>query len=176
MATRIIPDQAWLRERLAYNPDTGELRWRFRPREDFPSVHEWHRWNTRHSGDIAGHENPKLGHRVIHINHVMFFAHRVIWKMQTDHEPEEIDHRDVNGFNNRWDNLRLAVRTQNMANRKSWNSLGIKGVQRHGAGFRARIRFQSELYCLGTFPTAEEAHAAYRAVAKIYFGAFANFD
>ncbi|MDY7116588.1 HNH endonuclease signature motif containing protein [Halomonas sp. SSL-5] len=61
------------------------------------------------------------------------FAHRVIWKLVTGQEPpDQIDHFDGNGLNNRWENLRdgtNAVNAKNMRMNKG-NSTGHNGVRK----------------------------------------------
>jgi AP2 domain len=49
---------------------------------------------------------------------------------------------------------------------------GYKGVIAHRKKFRARNGVNGKGRNLGTFPTAEAAHAAYLAVAREHFGEF----
>jgi hypothetical protein len=69
-----------------------------------------------------------------------------------------------------------AAHAENMRNRKTakHNKVGLKGVQAHNGKFRARIWFDKKPFRLGTFPTPEEAHAAYVAAATRLHGAFAR--
>lgn len=65
-------------------------------------------------------------------------AHRIIWKMETGSDPAcEIDHRDLNGLNNRWENLREATTTQNGFNKKPRSRIvqHPKGVYPYGKGW-----------------------------------------
>lgn len=90
-------------------------------------------------------------------------------------EPE-VDHRDLNGLNNRRKNLRVATRSQNLANRgANMNStLGIKGVRRMRGKFIAEIETGGRSYYLGSYGTAELAAAAYAGAARVLFGEFAR--
>jgi hypothetical protein len=88
----------------------------------------------------------------------------------------EVDHIDGDGLNNRRSNLRLATHTDNMRNRRTQknNQSGIKGVSRSRRSWIAQIRVNGKNRYLGTFPTAESAHAAYAAAAKELHGKFAR--
>ena len=61
---------------------------------------------------------------------------------------------------------------ENIRNSRSANPLG-KGVYKNGRGFQAQIRHNGKKYYLGTFRTPEEAAAAYKAAADLYYGKFA---
>lgn len=100
------------------------------------------------------------------------YLHRVI----LDAPPEmEVDHRDRNGLRCTRDNLRLATKQQNLANR------GIRSTAIHGKGveqtptqrYRARIKVSGQIIQLGTFATAKEARDAYNIKAVEVFGEFA---
>ena len=89
--------------------------------------------------------------------------HRVIWKWTTGEEPHgEIDHRDGNGLNNRWTNLRESTHQQNQCNVKSQSGTQApRGVYRHVNRWVATVNFMNKKHYLGTFATAKEAHRAY---------------
>lgn len=101
-------------------------------------------------------------------------AHRIIWEMFNGPIPEGllVDHIDGDVFNNRIENLRLATRQQNNANRKNTTDLP-KGVSRSGTGYRARISHNKVVTCLGTYPTIDEASKAYEEAAEILNGEYA---
>lgn len=90
----------------------------------------------------------------------------------------EIDHRDRNGLNNAWSNLREATRSQNGANcgLQSNNTSGYKGVSKSSGRWAAIIQVNGKRKHLGTFETPEEAFEAYKAKAIEVFGEFANFE
>lgn len=89
-----------------------------------------------------------------------------------------VDHRDTNGLNNAWSNLRAATKSQNNANTRTAknNKAGVKGVMRdkHGRRWVAQIKPGGKSMHLGTFDTQEEASAAYGAAAAKFFGEFAR--
>jgi hypothetical protein len=171
MAIRPLPDAEYLRQCLDYDPDTGVLTWRERPREHFPDERAWKIWNTKNAGKPAG--TPRRRYVGIHDHPRMI--HRVIWKLVTGKEPpRQIDHRDQDFMNNRWNNLREATGHENQRNRgaQSNNTTGFKGVSKYDNRFRARIFFNGKTRCLGSFRTAEAAHAAYCTAAREHHGDF----
>lgn len=112
-----------------------------------------------HDGYIRLGFSGSAGHRDL-------LAHRVIWAMKTGAWPvDRIDHRDGDGMNNRWGNLRPATMPQQMQNKGLYKN-GKSGLT--GASFHKRIgKWQSYINVdkkrryLGYFDTAEEAHAAH---------------
>jgi hypothetical protein len=88
---------------------------------------------------------------------------------------EEVDHRDCDPSNDRWENLREATSSQNKANRRS--SRGgrnlPKGVSVHYGKFQARITINYKTTRLGVYPTIEQAAAAYANAAVDLHGEFA---
>jgi len=106
--------QARLKEFLHYDPDTGIFTWIQRPT------------NRINVGDRAGcvRKDPrkKTGYITIRINGVAYFAHRLVFLYMIGRFPEMyVDHKDHNGLNNQWDNLREATSKENAKN----VSLGI---------------------------------------------------
>ena len=157
-----LPPAKYLRERLNYLPETGELTWR-----------RGIKANRQRSGLPAGTRSTEYI-RVM-IDHFLYPAHRVIWKWMTGEDPpSDIDHRDRNGFNNRWANLRLATRTQAVWNRKLPRRRDLPcGVEpSNGGKWRARIMINDVRLHLGTFSTVEAATAAYETAANNLHGNF----
>lgn len=75
-----------------------------------------------------------------------------------------LDHKDTNGLNNKYTNLRYATKSenaQNMRNARSNSKAGLLGVTKRKTCFHARITLDGITYPLGNYLTAEEAHAAY---------------
>jgi hypothetical protein len=90
----------------------------------------------------------------------------------------DVDHRDTNRGNDRWENLRLATSSQNAANGKlrSTNKSGAKGVHYDKARGKwvARTMKDYRHIFLGRFGSIEEAQAAYAAASSEVFGEFAK--
>jgi hypothetical protein len=85
-----------------------------------------------------------------------------------------VDHVNGNPLDNRKENLRWATRAQNAINWRRANSFG-RGVAKNGKGFVARIMAipGGKKLNLGTFPTEQEAQAAYDSAALLFHGEFA---
>lgn len=92
--------------------------------------------------------------------------HRLIWLMETGDWPEaDVDHRDGDTLNNRWENLRDVTRQVNLQNvrkpRKSNRSTGVLGVSLVRGRFRVQIRAGSMRKHIGYYADLEEAQATY---------------
>lgn len=172
-------------EYFIYNEETGNLIWKKRPREHFVDDRAWKIWNSQHSGKVAGHKtfvgkNTKPLAIIVGVHKRSYCAHRIIYEMHHGPIPEGmlIDHRDVNPFNNKRSNLRLATPSQNISNSgiRINNTSGYQGVcfnkkiQRY---FAVITKDYKKIY-LGSFLTAEEAHRAYDDATKKYHGEFAR--
>lgn len=159
-----------VQERLQYNPDTGELRWRVS--------------NGRRAvaGQLAGsvfNTNRGYQYRRIEINHKSYLAHRLVWLLHFGEFPPNgmaIDHINGNSGDNRICNLRLATHAQNCRNQKpkSGAAVPLKGVSKVRNKYRAHICVNKKLIHLGYFATAEEAHAAYCEAAAQHHREFAR--
>lgn len=157
--------QERLKELLQYDPETGVFTWRVA------------NGSRAKCGDVAGGID-KHGYVRIGVDGARYKGHRLAWLYMTGEWPAlDVDHRDMDRANNAWVNLRHADRRQNMANTgcRANNSCGFKGVHvtRHG-NYAASIHLSGVKSHLGTFPTAEEAHAAYVKAANDNFGEFAR--
>lgn len=114
----------------------------------------------------------------IQVNGNKYLAHRIIWEMHHGPIPDgmKVDHRDMDPWNNRLVNLRLATNSQNMCNRpkQANNTSGYKGVCWDAVNekWMAQIRAGGVSRILGRFHTAEEAYEAYCDAAKAAHGEF----
>lgn len=158
--------QERLRELLHYDPATGIFRWRVRPAKRV------------RAGDIAGHLNPN-GYITIRVDGRLYYAQQLAFLYVTGEWPAgDVDHRDGVRANNRWENLRPATRSENLRNMRlrSDNRSGLKGAHyRPSRGkWQSSIRVGNRTIRLGSFDSAEAAHAAYCEAAKKYFGEFAR--
>lgn len=161
----------YVRSILDYSRHTGEFRWR--ERADAPPE-----WNSCFAGKIAGTIN-QIGYRQIAINSKRYLGHRLAWLVVTGEWPNGmLDHRDMNRANNRFENLRLATKAQNMQNREAprHNTSGHKGVYWDKSKNRwlAAIGFDGKLNFIGRFRRKEDAIAAYEQAAKRHHGEFAR--
>ena len=155
-----------LREVLDYDRDTGIFRWRVSPQGRVAA------------GSRAG-SFDRYGYRHITICKTMYLEHRLVWLYLYGSWPYGgIDHVNLDKADNRINNLRVATRSQNHANRRAYKSgrSGFKGASYHKrvGRWQAQIQKDKKLHCLGYFGTAEEAHAAYCEAAERLHGEFAR--
>lgn len=104
-------------------------------------------------------------------------AHRLAYFLHTGDTPQEVDHKDHDRQNNRFDNLRAATSSLNKCNApmKVTNSSGFKGVwyEKSRNRYTAQFMYQGVNRRLGRFRTAEEAARAYDKAAVEAVGEFA---
>ena len=148
-----------LREVLHYDPETGVFIWLIRSAQKIKI------------GDIAGSLHKAGGYIYIRIGNFRYRAHRLAWLYMTGEWPEgEIDHRDLNRSNNRFNNLREATRQQNSANgpMRSTNTSGVKGVcwNKKSEKWLAQIGAEGKHFYLGEFDTLQEATRVRQAAAE----------
>jgi hypothetical protein len=153
-----------LRSVLSYSKESGNFVWLIS-------------CGTVKAGRIAG-SLRKDGYVQIVIDKIKYKAHRLAWFYVNGKWPRgRLDHKDNCGANNRWDNIRRATHSQNMANRKlnANSSTGFKGVYEKPNGrFRAHVQKKGKRLWLGTFGTAEEAAIAAAEKSIELHGAFAR--
>lgn len=149
---------------LNYDPVTGHLWWKIRGQ---------HRMMDRPAGSITG-----KGYRDVKLFNKSYRANRVIWAMVTGAWPKyQVDHKNLNKDDNRWDNLREATNAENGRNRSKLRNNSkseLKGVSwhKHIKKWCASIRVDRKLIHLGYFNTPEEAHASYKVAAIELHGEF----
>jgi hypothetical protein len=168
----------YVRQILHYDPETGVLRWKERPREHFKTYGSWKTWNTRYSGDSAGRVH-RTGYVLIAIGNIDYLAHRLAWIWMTGEWPKEhIDHINGDSSDNRFLNLREATRSENMRNtrRPSTNTSGHKGVSLNKTTnkWAAGIKLYRKKLHIGYFDNIEDAAAAYDNAARVLHGEFAR--
>ncbi len=156
-----LPSQEELLRLLDYNPETGILVWKIRPA---------HRVMI---GDIAGSVDSSTRYLQIRIKGVLYYSHRLIWKIVTGKDPVgEIDHENGNRQDNRFQNLRDASKHINSKNKciPSNNYSGVIGVTWHQQGLKwcAAITENREKEHLGLFDNIEDAAAARKLAEKAH--------
>ena len=119
-----------IRTSLRYDPETGELFWRYRHEDTFSATTKRSKshlaavWNAKHAGKPAFATMGSHGYLRGKVGHHYDFAHRIAFFLQTNRFPKEcIDHRNGDRLDNRWCNLREATRSQNQMNKKGYGSV-----------------------------------------------------
>ena len=91
----------------------------------------------------------------------------------------EIDHENRDKLDNQKKNLRVATRSQNMANRPPYknNKSGYRGVRKRGSFWRVNISKKGKQTFIGKFANILDAARAYDKAAREEYGkfAFTNF-
>ena len=136
----LLPSAEYLRACFDYDPATGVLAWRVRPREHFSSVHRQKIFNTRYAGRVAGTRNDR-GYWGVALwlggTRRFIGGHRIAWVLTTGVWPaKEIDHKNGDAGGNRFENLREATRCEQLQNQKmrTDNTSGFVGVSWHKRG------------------------------------------
>lgn len=166
-----MPSQEFLCERFEYNPETGIVIWKNRPRHHF-NGRGYEIFKSKCVGKPVG--SYKNGYFIIGITdekgrRSTYMLHRIIYKMMTGKHPEFIDH--INGIrdDNRWENLRdVSVMENNMNLRiKCNNTTGHTGVYylKDKNYYHSAINFNGQKIHLGTYDDIATAGAAYRGAA-----------
>jgi len=171
-----------LRERLRYEPDTGELRWAEAvPRESFIDERAWKIWHGKFAGRPVSKRSNGYVVVSVSVNLITYElrGHRVVWALMTGAWPQrQIDHRNGVRDDNRWSNLREATPQQNVWNRgpTSRSKTGVAGVYQPmgSSGFIAQIAAHGLTRHLGSFATLDAAAAARKRAEEQFYGEFAR--
>jgi hypothetical protein len=175
------PSPEYLRACFSYDADTGALTWKCRPPAHFANSRAAANFNGKFAGCVAG----SVDHGYLRVSlstperRFFLYGHRIAWCLVHNEWPDgEVDHRDLDGTNNRISNLRIATSQQNRSNClvRKHNKLGVKGVQAcpNSSKFAARISINGRNVHLGTFHTIEEAAAAFATASASARGEFAR--
>ncbi len=142
------PSQSRLKDLIHYDPKTGIF------------THRKAR-GGRLVGSRADHRLicNNQAYRRICIDGQSYSAHRAAFVYMNGAAPQfpfEVDHKDRNGENNKWKNLRAVTRKVNILNRKISGQSGEKYVTPAGKKWRLRIQRVDH----GLFNTKEKAVVA----------------
>ena len=115
--------QARLKEVLHYDASTGTFVWRKRE----GGARGIATFNAQFAGKSAGNYSKYVD---IRVDGRLYRAHRLAWLYCHGTLPPLIDHKNSDRYDNRLDNLRVADKQTNGANRteSSNNKLGRKGI------------------------------------------------
>lgn len=165
------PDLNRVKEVLGYDPETGIFTWLIKTCRKVTI------------GKIAGsikRSNPKAPpYLQISIDGVTYKAHTLAYYIVTgEWLPGKVDHKDGNSLNNKWENYRIATRSEqnrNMAKHRDGACL-YKGISfcKIMKRYTAEIMKDRVKYKLGYFDTQEEAAEAYRLKSLELHGEFST--
>jgi hypothetical protein len=154
MKMKELPPIEVLRERLDYNHETGEFKWK---------VATSNRIKVGSSAGLPGQN----GYGRLRIDGQGYQAHRIAWKLYYGEDPTEgyeIDHKNGNRGDNRIDNLRLVLRPENNYNvpLRVNNTSGFRGVSFDKVinKWRAYVMSNHVKINLGCHTSKEDAIAA----------------
>lgn len=176
-ATNELPPISVLRELFSYDPEEGVVRWKPRPLHTFENEAKGKTWNSRYAG-TTGAKDPLRGYLkfrlVLDGKELRLAAHRIAWALHHGVTKfGELDHKNIDPSDNRIENLRLATRRGQSANRKAFGKYGLpKGVQPSGGRYAAVATVNGENKYFGRFETPEEAHAAFCVETHEHHGEF----
>lgn len=169
-----LPSRDRLLQLLRYDSASGKLYWKPRGAEEFRSNYRSAQanadsWNSRYANNEAFVTPDGYGYLCGSIDDVKYQAHRIIWKMLHDAEPEFIDHDDGNRANNREQNLFDVTHAINQKNQKKFvtNTSGETGVcwSERKKRWVVRMRVDGKQKQFGSFIEFADAVAARRKAA-----------
>lgn len=114
-------------------------------------------------GKLVKQHVTKNGYGYVIVRGSRFLAHRLAFALVTGEFPtNDVDHINGDRLDNRWVNLRLATRQQNLFNRdKNRNKKLPKNVYAHPSGrYRVKMKVDSVTKHFGYYDTAEDAAEA----------------
>lgn len=139
-----------------YDSKCGNLIWK----------NHWHKTTlTKIKNKIAGNIHREANcpdYRKVTIAEKEYAVHRLIFFIETSLWPEQIDHIDGNGLNNKFENLRPSTQHKNQRNRKSHRTGRLPNCYfcKDTGLWRARFKYKNRRICLGRFETEQEAYNA----------------
>lgn len=170
--------QAYLHSLFLYEPETGFLFWKKREGDS----HSVSVFNSRFVGKKVGYvkkpKRSKTTYLATLIDKKYETVHRIIFAMHHGYMPEQVDHIDHDGMNNRIENLRASNSKDNSRNlpmQKS-NKSGHIGVNWHKSAKKWQARAvdkNGKRVDLGRFDDINDA-IAIRKKYEVEFGYYEN--
>jgi len=154
------PPIEYLKEHLAYDPETGVFTWKIP--------------QARRKKGRAGCFCKTYGRWLIRIKSAgtthLIKASRLAFAFQEGRWPNMIDHINGDPSDDRWENLRECTNAENQKNSRRYknNKSGVLGVRQIGRRWRVTISVDGKNTHLGFFATLEEAAAARAAANEKY--------
>jgi len=164
---------AYAKELFDYDPASGKLFWRTRPRGHFRTLRDQRMTNTKLAGKEAGSKTTS-GYLATGTGGNRWYVHRIVWLLHNGELPKgSIDHIDRDTENNRIENLRVCTRSQNMVNSRKRAAGEIVGASEIRPGvWLARAQVRGKCIYLGRYKSREEAKQAHKKCLQENFGEF----
>jgi hypothetical protein len=165
------PTAERVRSLLDYNEETGIFTWKVRR-------------GSKAMGAVAGSEvdvGNGFVYVAIRLDKTLYYAHQLAYLYMTGNwPPNQIDHKNRNGLDNSWSNLRPATRAQNALNMNipKHNSSGYLGIRldKRNGNWIAVVRDCGRERYIGTFNSPIAAARARDEEAKKVHGEFARLN
>lgn len=118
-------------------------------------------------GKIAG-TIDKNGYRSVSVNNKKYLIHRLIWFIENKEWPICVDHINGNKLDNRIENLRAVSNRQNSQNSHNHRKGKLVGCSffKRDQTWMSQIVIKGKKKYLGSFPTEQKAHEAYKNALK----------
>jgi hypothetical protein len=132
--------------------------------EDRPLLR--HKWRVIRPDGVKPYAAATIDSRTVYLHRLVMGAQR----------GQEVDHINGDGLDNSRENLRLATRSQNCANRAGYKpKSGFRGVYQHsnGEGWQVKLTVNGRHIRGGSYRCVNEAARAYDDLARQHFGEFA---
>lgn len=156
---------------LDYNQETGDLLWKRKPSTSKGNKIFNALFAGKKAGSLVTSCNSKTSYLQTKVGAKTYKNHRIIFAMMAGYMPEQVDHIDHNGLNNKWSNLRASNNRDNAKNlpmQKS-NKSGCIGVNWHKSAkkWQARaVNKDGKRIDLGRFDNIEDAIRVRKAYEK----------
>lgn len=172
--------QKYFNELFFYDKETGFLYWKKRPSSGRPNNVFNAKFANKKVGNVKSGHRSKTEYFVTRVGHKYYAVHRIIFAMNYGYLPEQVDHIDHNGLNNKLENLRASNNKDNSKNlpmQKS-NKSGYIGVNWHKAAKKWQARAvdkNGKRIDLGRYDNIQDAIAVRREY-EVKFGYYEHRD
>jgi len=133
--------------------------------EDFEYLNQW-KWTAQKK------PNGFYAYRTAGKPRKRIFMHALLVSVP---EGMQCDHKNLDTLDNQKKNLRIATRSQNMANRRvPYNKTGERCIQKRNSGYQVKIKKDNKWAYTKSFLTLEGAIKARNVMIELIHGEFAR--